>query len=162
MFEGDFADMCAEKFTLVSMGGGAECRTYADTEARTLKGTNNAGKLWKLGKPSLGLSDLMSIRQNGTLNYTGTKDSHQCAPNLFALHKNVTLSFPTLSRKLIIKKSNLSNIEDLMYRCRKLKSGQIFNLMSFYLQNKIHLAKERLSQPNKWGVSRDDQNDYSW
>ena len=35
MFEGDFADMCAEKFPLVLMGGRAEGLACADPRART-------------------------------------------------------------------------------------------------------------------------------
>ena len=35
MFEGDSADMCAGKFSLVSMGGQAEGLACADPEART-------------------------------------------------------------------------------------------------------------------------------
>jgi hypothetical protein len=35
MFEGDSADMCAEKFPLVSMGGRAEGLACADLVART-------------------------------------------------------------------------------------------------------------------------------
>ena len=35
MFEGDSADMCAEKFPLVSMGGLAEGLTCANLEAGT-------------------------------------------------------------------------------------------------------------------------------
>ena len=35
MFEGDSADMCAEKFLLVLMGGRAEGLACADTGART-------------------------------------------------------------------------------------------------------------------------------
>ena len=35
MFEGDPADMCAEKFPLVSMGGQAEGLACADPGART-------------------------------------------------------------------------------------------------------------------------------
>ena len=35
MFEGDSADMCARKFSLMSMGGRAEGLAYADPGART-------------------------------------------------------------------------------------------------------------------------------
>ena len=35
MFEGHFADTCAEKFPLVSMGGRAEVLACADPESRT-------------------------------------------------------------------------------------------------------------------------------
>ena len=35
MFEGDSADMCAGKLTLVSMGGQAKGLAYADPGART-------------------------------------------------------------------------------------------------------------------------------
>ena len=35
MFEGDFADMCAEKLPLMSMGGQAEGLACADPGART-------------------------------------------------------------------------------------------------------------------------------
>ena len=35
MFEGDFADTCADKFPLVSMGGRAEGLMCADPKART-------------------------------------------------------------------------------------------------------------------------------
>ena len=35
MFEGDSADMCAEKFPLMLMGGRAEVLAYADPGART-------------------------------------------------------------------------------------------------------------------------------
>ena len=35
MFEGDSADMCASKFPLMSMGGGAEGLACADPRART-------------------------------------------------------------------------------------------------------------------------------
>ena len=35
MFEGDFADMCAKQFLLVSMGGQAEGLACADLGART-------------------------------------------------------------------------------------------------------------------------------
>ena len=41
IFEGDSADMCAEKFPLVSMGGRAEGLACADPGARTP--INNSG-----------------------------------------------------------------------------------------------------------------------
>ena len=41
MFEGDSADMCAEKFPLVSMGGQAEGLACADPGARTPIGAEN-------------------------------------------------------------------------------------------------------------------------
>jgi hypothetical protein len=40
MFEGDSADMCAEKFMLVSMGGRAEGLVCVDPGARTLIGAS--------------------------------------------------------------------------------------------------------------------------
>ena len=40
MFEGDSADMCAGKFSLVSMGGRAEGLACADQGARTPIGTS--------------------------------------------------------------------------------------------------------------------------
>ena len=35
MFEGDSADMCVEKFLLMSMGGRVECLACEDSLART-------------------------------------------------------------------------------------------------------------------------------
>ena len=40
MFEGDYADICAGKFPLVSMGGRAEGLACADPGARTLIGAS--------------------------------------------------------------------------------------------------------------------------
>ena len=45
MFEGDSADMCAGKFPLVSMGGGAEGLACADPEARTPIGASGIFEL---------------------------------------------------------------------------------------------------------------------
>ena len=40
MFEGDFGDMCAEKFPLMLMGGRAEDLACTDPGVRTPIGTN--------------------------------------------------------------------------------------------------------------------------
>ena len=40
MFEGDFADICGKKFSLVSMGGLAEGQACADPGGRTPIGTS--------------------------------------------------------------------------------------------------------------------------
>ena len=48
MFEGDYADMCAGKFPLVSMGGRAEGLACADPGARTPIGASgNFLYFWK-------------------------------------------------------------------------------------------------------------------
>ena len=41
MFEGDYADMCAGKFPLVSMGVQVECPACADTGTRTPIGNSD-------------------------------------------------------------------------------------------------------------------------
>ena len=40
MFEDDFADMCGEKFPLMSLGGWEECRACEDTGARAPNGVS--------------------------------------------------------------------------------------------------------------------------
>ena len=59
MFEGDSADMCAEKFPLVSIGGRGECLACADLGARTPIGTS--GIFILLSSPGGGGSNSMTI-----------------------------------------------------------------------------------------------------
>ena len=64
MFEGDSADTCAGKFTLVSMGDQAEGLTCADPGARTPIGVSGNFLLFSLMKPVVCLSVCKSEMEN--------------------------------------------------------------------------------------------------
>ena len=58
MFEGDSADMCAEKFPLVSMGGQADGIRCADPGVRTPIGASGNFSILRLNYSLLGKGQL--------------------------------------------------------------------------------------------------------